>query len=105
MAKTKSSRASARRSSKTAPSRRVPARPKKAAAKKTKPARGKPGASAGEISFTLDARKEGLEPILGAAYLLMDRAYAFIDGDKSKILTVTLRPKGERGAPALAALK
>jgi His-Xaa-Ser system protein HxsD len=61
--------------------------------------------SAGEISFELDARPDGPEPILGAAYLLMDRAYAFVSGDKAKILSVTLRPKGARGAAELAALK
>jgi His-Xaa-Ser system protein HxsD len=62
-------------------------------------------AAAGEITFELDARPDGPEPILGAAYLLMDRAYAFISGDKAKILSVTLRPKGARGAAELAALK
>lgn len=52
--------------------------------------------------MTLDLRKEGLEPVLGAAYLMMDRAYASLDGDKTKSLTVTLRPKdGSAGAAAL----
>ena len=60
---------------------------------------------AGEITFELEARTDGPEPILGAAYLLMDRAYAFISGDKAKTLSVTLRPKGARGAADLAALK
>lgn len=60
---------------------------------------------AAELSFPLDPRKEGLEPILGAAYLLMDRAYASLDGDKVKSLTVTLRPKGAAAAKDLAALK
>lgn len=60
---------------------------------------------ADEISFELDARANGPEPILGAAYLLMDRAYALISGDKAKSLRVTLRPKGARGAAQLAALK
>jgi His-Xaa-Ser system protein HxsD len=62
-------------------------------------------AGVGEVSFELDARSDGPEPILGAAYLLMDRAYAFISGDKAKTLSVTLRPKGARNADALAALK
>jgi His-Xaa-Ser system protein HxsD len=64
-----------------------------------------PRASPGEIAFEVDARRDGPEPVLGAAYLLMDRAYAFVSGDKSKFLTVTLRPKGSRGAAELAALK
>ena len=62
-------------------------------------------ASDGEITFKLDARSDGSEPILGAAYLLMDRAYALISGDKAKILSVTLRPKGARRAADLVALK
>lgn len=87
MAKKKPQRASAR----------VPAvsKPRKTAKK----------AAAGEIAFTLDVREEGLEPILGAAYLFMDRAYVLVEGDKAKLLTVTLRLKGARGAAELAALK
>jgi His-Xaa-Ser system protein HxsD len=81
---------------------RAPARPVKKAAK---PVSTKSPASAGEVSFDLDVRAAGLEPILGAAYLLMDRAYAFVEGDKAKSLRVTLRPKGARGAGDLAALK
>ncbi len=59
----------------------------------------------GAVALTLDVRREGLEPILGAAYLMMDRAYASLEGDKAKSLTVTLRPKSARGAAALKALK
>jgi His-Xaa-Ser system protein HxsD len=99
MAKKISSRASARRFPISARAKRAFARPgKKAVAKKS-------GASAGEVTFSLDVRKEGLEPILGAAYLLMDRAYAMIDGDKAKSLKVTLRPKAGRTAADLSALK
>lgn len=60
---------------------------------------------AGGVSFVLDPRVEGLEPILGAAYLLMDRAYALIQGDTRRSLRVTLRPKAAGGRPALAALR
>lgn len=88
MAKTKSKRATAAKS-------RAP---------KVKSAK-KPSAAAGELVFELDARSDGPEPILGAAYLLMDRAYALVSGDKAKALTVTLRPKGARGKAELAALK
>lgn len=59
----------------------------------------------GSVAFELDARKEGLDVILGAAYLMIDRAYARLDGDKTKIVRVTLTPKGDRGAKDLAALK
>ena len=83
--------------------KRAPAsKPRAAAAKRAKKSA---PAHAGELTFELDARRDGPEPILGAAYLLMDRAYAFISGDKAKILSVTLRPKGGRGAADLAALK
>ena len=83
--------------------KRAPAAKKRApAAKRAKPAA---PVSPGEITFELDARPDGPEPILGAAYLLMDRAYAFVSGDKKKTLSVTLRPKGARGAAELAALK
>lgn len=79
-------------------SRRAPARPRKAAAK---PAR-RPASA--EVVVSLDLRREGLEPVLGAAYMMMDRAYASLDGDKVKTLRVTLRPKSG-GAAALKALK
>jgi len=46
----------------------------------------------GSVSFELSVKREGLEPILGAAYLLTDRAYASLDGDRAR-LAVTLRPK------------
>ena len=81
----------------TKKTKRAPAATRRAAAAKR--------TSAGEITFELDARPDGPEPIFGAAYLLMDRAYAFVSGDKAKMLNVTLRPKGARGAADLAALK
>jgi His-Xaa-Ser system protein HxsD len=60
--------------------------------------------SPASISFVLDPRKETLEAIMGAAYLMIDRAYAALDGDKKKSLKVTLTPKA-RGAAALKSLK
>ncbi|MFI5360857.1 MAG: hypothetical protein ACHQ49_02710 [Elusimicrobiota bacterium] len=81
------------------------AAPKKRRARSAKPAKKTSTARPGEITVELDARSDGPEPILGAAYLMMDRADAFISGDKAKILSVTLRPKGARGAGDLAALK
>ena len=102
MAKTKSQRAPARRTRLSARPSRASARPAKKSAKR---AAKKSSAPAGEVVFRLDVRKEGLEPILGAAYLFMDRAYAFLEGDKSKALTVTLRPKVAGGAAERVALK
>ena len=61
--------------------------------------------AADEVSLELDGSVHGPEPILGAAYLMMDRAYAFVESAKAKTLRVTLRPKGARGAADLAALK
>ena len=106
MAKTKSQRAPARRTRLSARPVRASVRPVKKAAKRAiKPVTKKKNATPGEIVFRLEVRKEGLEPILGTAYLLMDRAYALLEGDKTKSLTVTLRPKAARGTAELAALK
>lgn len=83
---------------------RAPTRVGKSSVKaKRAPAAGK--AAVGEVTLSLDVRREGLEAILGAAYLMMDRAYAVLGGDKRKSLTVTLRPKAGRGAAELKALK
>lgn len=54
--------------------------------------------------IALDVRREGLEPILGAAYLMIDRAYVHVGGDPKKKLVVTLKPKGARTAAARAAV-
>ncbi|MFI5346185.1 MAG: hypothetical protein ACHQ51_07415 [Elusimicrobiota bacterium] len=106
MVKTKSQRAPARRSRLSARPQRAAARPAKKTAKRSSKSPAKKSAgSPGEVVFHLNVRAEGLEPILGAAYLFMDRAYAFLEGDKTKTLTVTLRPKAARGAAELSALK
>ena len=47
------------------------------------------------VSFTLSVKAEGLEPILGAAYLMTDRAYARLTGDRRNKITVELRPKAQ----------
>lgn len=52
-----------------------------------------PKLTASEASFSLDVKAHGLEPVLGAAYLLTDRAYVELGGDRAKILTVVLRAK------------
>ena len=58
----------------------------------------------GIVFMTLAVKAHGLGPILGAAYLLTDRAYARLDGDRAKTLTVTLRPKQPLPAAGLRAL-
>lgn len=46
-----------------------------------------------EVSVSFDVKKEGLESIFGAAYLMMDRAYVTLSGDRAKTVEVVLRPK------------
>jgi His-Xaa-Ser system protein HxsD len=46
-----------------------------------------------EVFASFDVKKEGLEPIFGAAYLMMDRAYVSLSGDRAKRVDVVLRPK------------
>ena len=41
----------------------------------------------------MNVAREGLDCILGAAYLMTDEAYVFLDGDRAKVLRVTLQPK------------
>lgn len=63
-------------------------------AKKKAPAR-RPAAKsrAAGLSFSLDVKKLGLETALGAAYLMMDRAWVWLEGDRSRTLIVALEPK------------
>lgn len=56
------------------------------------------------VSFSLDVPKNGLEPILGAAYLMMDRAFVSIEGDRRKKLEVFLKSKTAAAAPQLEIL-
>jgi len=68
------------------------------------PKKARPVVRTQDLSFSLDPRREGLDEIFGAAYLMIDRAYVLVEGDPTKSLTVTLRPKAERTAAARAAL-
>lgn len=61
--------------------------------------------TSGAVVASLKVAEHGLEPILGAAYLLTDRVFARIDGDPKKSLTVTLVPKEPLKAAGLAALE
>ncbi len=49
--------------------------------------------SESEVTFALDVKKETLEAVFGAAYLLMDRAFVSLSGDRVKKIDVVLRPK------------
>lgn len=76
--------------------------PKKKAAAKKKSAKAAAApyrADGSEASLDLDVKTHGLEPILGAAYLMMDKAFVSLSGDRAKRLTVSLTSK----APAAAA--
>ena len=46
-----------------------------------------------DVSVSFDVKKEGLESIFGAAYLMMDKAYVSLSGDRAKKIDVVLRPK------------
>lgn len=72
-------------------SRKAPksARPKKPA----KPAAPTCKLSGSEASFTLDVKKEGVESIFAAAYLMMDKAFVSLSGDRAKTVIVVLRAK------------
>lgn len=49
--------------------------------------------SASDVSFSFDVKKEGLEAVFGAAYLMMEKAFVFLSGDRAKSVAVVLRPK------------
>lgn len=55
------------------------------------------------VSTTLSVKEHGLEAILGAAYLMTDRAWVRLDGDRAKSLTVTLTPKPKTDLKTLKA--
>jgi His-Xaa-Ser system protein HxsD len=79
-------------------------RPKKAHAKRKAPARlpaPRVAVKGGEALISLSVSAYGLEPILGAAYLMTDRAYSVLSGDKKKTLVVALTPKGKDTPAAL----
>ena len=65
--------------------------PKSSAAKKTS----SPYAvlSKSDASFSLNVKTEGLEPIFASAYLMMDKAFVSLTGDREKTIGVVLRAK------------
>ena len=108
-------KSSSRKPAKKTPARKPVAKSVKPAAKASAKSAAKPAAKAvapakaasknGSLTFTFDPRKEALEHLLGAAYLMMDRAWARLGGDKDKSLTIELTPKKDRSAKALAQLE
>ncbi|MDO8756433.1 MAG: hypothetical protein Q7J64_00320 [Elusimicrobiota bacterium] len=52
-----------------------------------------PQLSSAEACLSLDVKAHGLEPVLGAAYLMMDRAFVSLAGDPAKKIVVALRAK------------
>lgn len=76
-------------------------KPAKSPARKAAP---KTPAASGGLTLALDIKALGLEPALGAAYLMMDRAWVTLEGDRARTLTVHLEPKpGFTGAAVRAA--
>ena len=79
--------------------------PKKKAVAKKKPAKTVPASFQVEgavASLDLDVKTHGLEPILGAAYLMMDKAFVSLSGDRAKRLAVALTSKSPKAVSARA---
>ena len=66
---------------------------KKPATKSAKAVVPAPKLSSSDAVLSLDIKTHGLEPVLGAAYLMMEKAYVSLAGDRSKTLEVVLRAK------------
>ena len=49
--------------------------------------------SSSQVAISLAVKPHGLEAVLGAAYLMMDKAYVSLEGDRSKTIAVILRAK------------
>jgi len=74
------------KSKKKSPKKAAKAAPKKSAAVS-------PKLTSAEAALTLSVKDQGLEPILGSAYLMMDKAFVSLSGDRAKAITVVLRAK------------
>ena len=75
------------------------ARPQKKQSLATKSPILKPKISAGQAVFSLSVKNYGLEPILGAAYMMMDRMFVALAGDSKKTIQVSLRAKPDVKTP------
>lgn len=85
---------------------RNPAPKRRAAPRALKPRAPRPGFAGETVSFALPIGPDGVEPLLGAAYLMTDRCYAALGGDRKTTLEITLwgkRPLDAAGLRALAA--
>ncbi len=78
---------------------------RRALARRAQPSKRAARPASGEVVVSVKLGAAGSEPVLGAAYMMMDRAYALVEPGAAGALRVTLRPKGARGAAELAALK
>jgi His-Xaa-Ser system protein HxsD len=58
-----------------------------------------------QIYFQLKTKNYPLEAIYATAYIFIDRAYVYLDGDPAKEVTVFLQGKDELGKKKLAALQ
>lgn len=74
-------------------------------AKKSSALRSAPAAACGELVIKIKSPGRELEPLYGAAYLMIDRAYVQLAPDGARGLRVTLLPKKDRDPAALAALR
>ncbi len=48
-----------------------------------------------QITITVDSRIYPLEVVYGAAYVFLDKAYLFLDGDPKKKIAITIKGKKE----------
>lgn len=58
-----------------------------------------------QIVFWLSSKNYPIEAVLNAAYVFIDRAYVFLDGDPSKEIAVSLKGKEKLEKKELEALK
>ncbi len=48
-----------------------------------------------QITITVDSRIYPLEVVYGAAYVFLDKAYLYLDGDPKKKITITIKGKNK----------
>ncbi|MCG2695687.1 His-Xaa-Ser system protein HxsD [Candidatus Parcubacteria bacterium] len=58
-----------------------------------------------QIAFFLNSKFYDLESVYGAAYVFLDRAYVFLDGDPKKEIIVYLKGKEKISSKGLEALR
>ena len=58
-----------------------------------------------QIIFSLNAKFYSLEAVCAAAYVFIDRAYVFLDGDPKKVIEVSLKGKAKLSKVELEGLR